>query len=134
MTHKKYKDRSYLLFPFFGFILLMSAMVLLLSQSSQKQNIQSKAQVEQSTPGQIISLDFKISGIGSASGNLDPLHKSRPVTLYFYDPDKNTSDLSVKPLAKFLTSVKYDSDVNSTSFGSFINSNVDLTDKIPDGN
>jgi len=83
--------------------------------------------------GQVISLDFKIPGIGSEGGNLKPLHNTRNVTLYFFDPNINSSDLSSKPVASFNTQVVYDSDQNSPTFGSFVNSDIDLGDAVSDG-
>jgi len=82
--------------------------------------------------GQLIKLDFRIPGIGSESGNLTPNNTTRNVTLYFFNPDVNSSDPSTKPVASFKTKVEYDSDPTSPTFGSFVNSAIDLADKIPD--
>lgn len=83
--------------------------------------------------GQIIMLRFKIPGIGEPGGNTSPRNVSRVVRLYFFDPDSNTDDDTVKPIGSVVGSADFDSDPNSATFGSFINSNIDLGDKIPDG-
>ncbi len=83
--------------------------------------------------GQVIKLDFSIPGIGSQSSNLAPLTLTRDVYFYFYKPDVNSLDSSVKPIATFKTDVKYDGEFSSPTFGSFTNFNIDLADKVPDG-
>lgn len=83
--------------------------------------------------GQVIKLDFSLPGIGSESGNLAPVHTRRDVTLFFFAPDINSSDPSTKPKAIYKTSADFDNDPTSPTLGSFINTKVDLADKVPDG-
>lgn len=82
--------------------------------------------------GQVIKLDFRLPGIGSESGNLTPLHPTRNVILYFFSPDVNSSDSSVKPVASFKTQAEYDSDTVNPTYGSFVNQNIELAE-IPSG-
>lgn len=153
LERESYKDRSYILFPMFAGFILVCAIFLTVFQGSQKQNARSNAQNStidtpqelSPTPtptlvptpipiGQVIMLDINMPGIGSQSGNLTPLHTSREITLQFYSPDLSTSDPSVKPLFTFKSSAEFDSNSNSPTFARFVNNNIDLADKIPDGN
>lgn len=83
--------------------------------------------------GQIIKLDFRIPGIGSEGANLKPLHPTRNILLKFYSPDVNSEDRSVKPIAVIPTNASYDDDPASSTYGRFINTNIDLADRVPVG-
>ncbi len=83
--------------------------------------------------GAVVKLDFRIPGIGSESGNLTPLRSTRDVTIYFFAPDVNSSDPTVKSLASVKTQAVYDSESTSPTFGTFVNQNIDLGTDVPDG-
>ncbi len=83
--------------------------------------------------GQLIELRFKVPGIGGTEGNSSPRNVTRVVRLYFFDSEINTEDAIAKPIGSVLASADFDSDQSSPTFGSFINSNIELGGKIPDG-
>lgn len=137
MTHKRNKSNPYFLFPFFAFFFMLGTLLFATTNLiTEPQDLRSRADTEttptEPTPtlapvGQVLSVDFRLPGIGSQSGNLNPIHKERTLIIYFYSPDKNSLDQSIKPLTSFKTTAVYDS-------GRFVNSNIDLADKVPDGN
>jgi uncharacterized protein YxeA len=83
--------------------------------------------------GQVISLDFKMPGIGGEDENLSPLRTTRNVMLYFFNPEINTEDLSSRPISSFAATVTYDSDTVSPTYGSFVNTQIDLGNEVEDG-
>jgi hypothetical protein len=85
-----------------------------------------------SSSSQAVSLKFRINGIGKG-GNEYPLNKKRDVMLHFYNPDIKADDPSVKPLYSVPVTAEYDSDPDSSNFGSFINSKIFLEDSVPLG-
>ncbi|HSW48344.1 MAG TPA: hypothetical protein VLG67_04685 [Candidatus Saccharimonadales bacterium] len=83
--------------------------------------------------GTVVKLDFTIPGIGTESGNLTPLNGVRNITLYFFNPEVNSDDPAVKPIASFKTQATYDSNPDSPTYGSFVNQDIDLGTEVPDG-
>lgn len=83
--------------------------------------------------GQVISLDFKMPGIGGNSENQSPQRTTRNVMLYFFNPEINTEDLSSRPISSFAATVTYDSDTVSPTYGSFVNTQIDLGNEVEDG-
>ncbi len=81
--------------------------------------------------GQIIRIRFKVPGIGGEAGNNSPRNVSRVLRLYFFDPEINTDDSTAKPLGSIVSSVDFDADPVSPTYGSFINSNIDLEGNVP---
>src|SRR5690349_14753841 len=45
-----------------------------------------------------INVAFTLPGMSAASGNTNPIHKTRNITLNFYDTDTNSEDNSTTPL------------------------------------
>lgn len=83
--------------------------------------------------GQVLSLDLKIPGIGSSGENQTPQHKTREVSIYFFSPEVNTEDSSTTPVSAFVTTVNFDSNPDSPTYGNFVNPLIDLGDKIENG-
>jgi len=84
--------------------------------------------------GPTINLEFSVPGIGSGGGNLKPLHKTRNVTVYLYQPNVNSLDPTVNPLYTVQGTATYDSNPESGTYTSFINPNFDLGSQVLDGN
>ncbi len=82
---------------------------------------------------QIVILRFKIPGIGGTTGNASPRNVSRVVRISFFDSQINTDDATARPIGSIVSTVEFDSDPNSATYGSFINSGIDLGSEIPDG-
>lgn len=83
--------------------------------------------------GAVLRLSFQLPGIGSNSAQFDPVHKTRKVTVYFYDPDSNSSDSRIDPLHAMQVIATYDDNQESPTYSSFVNKFVDLGTTVPDG-
>ncbi|HVF69247.1 MAG TPA: hypothetical protein VNA13_01645 [Xanthomonadales bacterium] len=108
------------------------------AQTITPADVQPTAVREQATPlptpsGQVISLIFKVPGIGAEGENGSPRNVTRTVRLYFFSPDINVEDTTTTPIGSVETSVEFDSDTQSLTYGKFTNLSIDLGSKIPDG-
>lgn len=83
--------------------------------------------------GPVINLSFSMPGVSSLGGNIKPQHPVRDVTVFLYDPDSNTSDITVRPLYTIKTNATYDNDPSSPTYTSFVNSYIDLGGDVKEG-
>jgi hypothetical protein len=83
--------------------------------------------------GPLLGLSFGVPGIGSAGGNFRPIHPTRNVTIYLYPTGVNSLDKKTRPLNTVKAKVRYDANVNSSTYGRFINSRIDLGSHVADG-
>ncbi|HUQ85885.1 MAG TPA: hypothetical protein VM077_06205 [Candidatus Limnocylindrales bacterium] len=86
-----------------------------------------------SPSGQLISVVLKIPGIGGESGNQTPRNVVRKISIYLYSSVINAEDASTKPLRIIESNLTFDSDAQSATYGKFVNSSIDLGDKVPEG-
>jgi hypothetical protein len=84
-------------------------------------------------PGLLISVDLRMPGIGSAGGNMEPLHPERELSIYLLNSQINTEDISARPIAVHKAPVRYDSDPLSLTYGSFINNSIYLDENTKEG-
>ncbi len=106
--------------------------------AAESETTQVKVVYEEPTPtptpvGPIFNIAFTVPGIGSGEGNLKPLHKTRDVTLFFYPTSVNPSNINVKPQYIFKTKARFDDNVNSPTYTTYLNSYIDLGASIQDG-
>jgi hypothetical protein len=83
--------------------------------------------------GQLINVDLRMPGIGSAGGNMEPLHPERELSIYLFNSQINTEDKSARPIAVHKAPVRYDSDPSSSTYGSFINNSIYLDENTKEG-
>lgn len=73
-----------------------------------------------------INVAFTLPGMSAASGNTNPIHKTRNITLNFYDTDTNSEDNSTTPLFSFISTATYDTDPQSPTYLHFVGRNINL--------
>lgn len=84
--------------------------------------------------GSQLNLSFSIPSIGSGGGNMNPIHKTRILTVYLYASNVNSLNPSVAPLYVVQGQATYDDNLYSPTYTSFSNPSFSLGAAVQPGN